>query len=130
MVMAETGSGNSNYHEYIENVYVLSETLDGYEEISRTDGKRSNFFEYSNKENNYYTFSQMVGEINNWIDNNDSQKELCKILDGTGYFQQKKSNYLILAYDGYVFKLSGDISKNEMIQLANSLTLVNEGDLY
>ena len=72
----------------------------------------------------------MVGEINNWIDNNDSQKELCKILDGTGYFQQKKSNYLILAYDGYVFKLSGDISKNEMIQLANSLTLVNEGDLY
>ena len=32
--------------------------------------------------------------------------------------------------DGYVFKLSGDISKNEMIQLANSLTLVNEGDLY
>ena len=33
----------------------------------------------------------MVGEINNWIDNNDSQKELCKILDGTGYFQQKKS---------------------------------------
>lgn len=77
-----------------------------------------------------YTFSQMVGEINNWIDNNDSQKELCKILDGTGYFQQKKSNYLIWAYDGYVFKLSGDISKNEMIQLANSLTLVNEGDLY
>ena len=59
MVMAETGSGDSNYHEYIENVYVLSETL-----------------------------------------------------------------------DGYVFKLSGDISKNEMIQLANSLTLVNEGDLY
>ena len=59
MVMAETGSGGSNYHEYIENVYVLSETL-----------------------------------------------------------------------DGYVFKLSGDISKNEMIQLANSLTLVNEGDLY
>ena len=105
MVMAETGSGDSNYHEYIENVYVLSETLDGYEEISRTDGKRSNFFEYSNKENNYYTFSQMVGEIN-------------------------KSNYLIWAYDGYVFKLSGDISKNEMIQLANSLTLVNEGDLY
>ena len=48
MVMAETGSGDSNYHEYIENVYVLSETLDGYEEISRTDGKRSNFFEYSN----------------------------------------------------------------------------------
>ena len=130
MVMAETGSGDSNYHEYIENVYVLSETLDEYEEISRTDGKRSNFFEYSNKENNYYTFSQMVGEINNWIDNNDSQKELCKILDGTGYFQQKKSNYLIWAYDGYVFKLSGDISKNEMIQLANSLTLVNEGDLY
>ena len=115
MVMAETGSGDSNYHEYIENVYVLSETLDGYEEISRTDGKRSNFFEYSNKENNYYTFSQ---------------KELCKILDGTGYFQQKKSNYLIWAYDEYVFKLSGDISKNEMIQLANSLTLVNEGDLY
>lgn len=45
-------------------------------------------------------------------------------------FSTKKSNYLILAYDGYVFKLSGDISKNEMIQLANSLTLVNEGDLY
>ena len=79
MVMAETGSGDSNYHEYIENVYVLSETLDGYEEISRTDGKRSNFFEYSNKENNYYTFSQMVGEINNWIDNNDYSWELSQI---------------------------------------------------
>lgn len=76
--MAETGSGDSNYHEYIENVYVLSETLDGYEEISRTDGKRSNFFEYSNKENNYYTFSQMVGEINNWIDNNDLKCTLCQ----------------------------------------------------
>ena len=124
VVMAETGSGDSNYHEYIENVYVLSETLDGYEEISRTDGKRMISIEYSNDIQDYYVYDQMVDSINNWVDNEKALYEECEISVGKAYFQCfDKDNSLIWSYDGYVFRLSGDISKTEMIRLANSLAL-------
>ena len=124
MVMAETGSGDSNYHEYIENVYVLSETLDGYEEIYRTDGERMISIEYSDNAQEYYVYNQMVdSSLSNWIDNEDSSIEKCNILNGVGYFQQEDTNSLIWAHDGYIYRLSGTISKNDMILLANSLTL-------
>lgn len=125
MVMAETGSGDSNYHEYIENVYVLSETLDGYEEISRTDGERMISIEYSDNAQGYYVYNQMVdSSLSNWIDNEDSSIEKCNILNGVGYFQKfENDNSLIWSYDGYAFRLSGSIDKDSMIHLANSLVL-------
>lgn len=123
MVMAETGSGDSNYHEYIENVYVLSETLDGYEEISRTDTSRMIFIEYSDNAQRYYAYYQMVDSIDNWLDNSDISYEKCLILDNIGYFQNKETNSLLWAYDGYVFRITGNISKEDMICLASSLAL-------
>lgn len=124
MVVAETGNGDSNYHEYIENVYVLSETLDGYEEISRTDGKRMITIDYKNENKDVYVFYQMVDTIDNWIDNEDSLSGKCSVLNGTGYFQKfKNDNSLIWSYDGYTFRLSGSIDKDSMIHLANSLVL-------
>ena len=125
MVVAETGNGDSNYHEYIENVYVLSETLDGYEEISRTDGKRMVTIDYKNENKDVYVFYQMVDTtIANWVDNKESIVDECEVLTGTAYFQKfETDNSLIWSYDGYIFKLSGNISKDEMIYLANSLTL-------
>ena len=124
MVMAETGSGDSNYHEYIENVYVLSETLDGYEEISRTDGERMVIIDYKNKNGDFYVYNQMVDSIDNWIDNDDTTVEKCNILNGVGYFQKfENDNSLIWSYDGYAFRLSGSIDKDSMIHLANSLVL-------
>lgn len=124
MVMAETGSGDSNYHEYIENVYVLSETLDGYEEVSRTDTRRMISIEYANETQEYYVYNQMVDSINNWVDNEKALYEECNISTGKAYFQCfDTDNSLIWAYDGYVFRLSGDISKSDMLSLADSLTL-------
>lgn len=125
MVMAETGSGDSNYHEYIENVYVLSETLDGYEEISRTDGKRMIWIEYQNSNENIYDFYQTAdASVSNWMDNADASYEKYNASIGDVYFQSKDGlNTLVWAYDGYVFKLSGNISKGDMILLADSLTL-------
>ena len=124
MVMAETGSGDSNYHEYIENVYVLSETLDGYEEISRTDGKRMIAIDYRDGTGNFYVYNQMVGSIDNWMDNDDTTVEECNVLNGVGYFQKfENDNSLIWSYDGYAFRLSGSIDKDSMIHLANSLVL-------
>ena len=124
MVMAETGSGDSNYHEYIKNVYVLSETLDGYEEISRTDGERMVIIDYKNKNGDFYVYNQMVDSIDNWIDNDDTTVEKCNILNGVGYFQKfENDNSLIWSYDGYAFRLSGSIDKDSMIHLANSLVL-------
>ena len=125
MVMAETGSGDSNYHEYIENVYVLSETLDGYEEISRTDGKRMVSIEYGDSNQNMYVFYQLVDtSLSSWIDNDSTLFEKCDVANGVGYFQNKdKINSLIWSYDGYVFKLLGDIPREDMISLANSLSL-------
>ena len=125
MVMAETGSGDSNYHEYIENVYVLSETLDGYEEIYRTDGKRMVSIEYGDSNQNMYVFYQLVDtSLSSWIDNDSTLFEKCDVANGVGYFQNKyKINSLIWSYDGYVFKLLGDIPREDMISLANSLSL-------
>ena len=48
----------------------------------------------------------------------------CDVANGVGYFQNKdKINSLIWSYDGYVFKLLGDIPREDMISLANSLSL-------
>lgn len=123
MVVVETENGEGNYHKYIENVYVLGETLDGYEEISRTDGKRLILIEYADNKQGFYAYNQMVDDIDNWVDNNDTSYEKCEVLDSFGYFQSKETNSLIWAYDGYIFRLSGTISKEDMILLANSLAL-------
>ena len=69
-------------------------------------------------------FEQMTKDTYTWVDIEDADSEKNDIVFGDAYYYEKDGTYkFVWSFEGYVFKIEGSLSKDEMVDLANSLRL-------
>ena len=123
-IFAPDPAESEYYHDTIEHIYVPGIVLEGYEEVMRQEMERFVFLQYEREQGLEYMFYQYVDNTHNWMNNEAVNFEECQINTGTAYYFEENEDYnLIWQYDGYVFRISGDITRDDMITLADSLIL-------
>lgn len=108
----------------IENVYTLEKTIEGYElvldEVSNTHVLR----EYQNKKQDTYTFFQQTQVGNAYYDAEGTDYEMVETIYHNAMLSKLNGVYsLAWVYDGYVFQIWGNLTVEELVALAESLTL-------
>ena len=82
---------------------------------------------YSNGDS-VYIFSQQTK--NTWLSaNTEEQKaEIMQTMYGTAeFYQYGEINSIVWQYQGYIFKIEGEISQEELLLLLESLKIYEEG---
>ena len=108
----------------IENVYILEKTIEGYDLVLEEIVDGHVLREYQNKEKDVYRFIQQVQVGNAYYDVEDATYETIETIYNNAMLS--KSNdiyYLVWFYDGYMFEISGNLTVEELVMLAESLTL-------
>ena len=113
------------YPDTIEKKFVPSKVLEGYEEVDSFEFSKYIQKTYRNSEGKDYRFFQETKDTNTWLDNEGVDLRREDTLFGDAFYYKKGNEYkLVWSYEGYVFKILGDLTEEEMVDLANSLRLV------
>jgi len=108
----------------IENVYILEKTIEGYDLVLEDIDDVYVLREYQNKEQDTYKFFQKGQTWNSFYDAEGTDYEMIEtIYDNTMLSELNGMYYLVWNYDGYMFEISGSLTLEELIMLAESLTL-------
>lgn len=116
-------SGDMDYPEEIEVVYTLNKVIDGY---SLSDqGEMSKLVKERYVEvDNFYVFIQQTRDLDAWINTESVYYEEVDTIYSTAYFCDNEGQLMLVwNYKGYTFKIYGDIAKEQMLDLLNSLVL-------
>lgn|GEM_PF-638461 len=108
--------------ETIEEIYSLKKKIEGYELFEEIIEPRLVIRRYKNQRQQKYKFTQQPEALTSWFDNEDTGYESVDMIYGKALFNDNdKIYYLTWFYDGYIFEISGELTKEEMISLAESL---------
>lgn len=107
----------------IKQVYVLGVIAEGYKEISREDeSKFINIF-YENDDAGWYKYCQMTVEQNTFLDTEEGDWASVTIGQYPGVYIEKDDTGNLWWFDyTYAYQLQGNLSEEEMIAVAESLT--------
>lgn len=112
------------YPTTIEKKFAPEKVLDGYEEVMREEVSKSIRIVYQNAEGTDYQFVQETRDMYTWADNENVNSQKYDTVFGDAYCYEKDSIYkLVWQYEGYIFKIEGNLKREEMVGLANSLRL-------
>lgn len=126
-VVLEADNDSEEYPTTIEQKFIPSKVLDGYTESARDEWPNAIYIAYSGINKTDYRFAQETIDMATWFDSEDAEYKKYSTTFGDAYYSEKNGIYaLSWHYEGYVFTISGELSKDEMIELANSLRLQNE----
>ena len=107
----------------IKQVYVPGVIAEGYKEISREDeSKVINIF-YENDGDGWYKYRQMTVEQNTFLDTEEGDWDSLSIGQYPGVYIEKDHTGNLWWFDyTYAYQLQGNLSEEEMIAVAESLT--------
>lgn len=112
------------YPDTIEKKFVPSKVLEGYEEVARSEMSKHVRIIYRNSDGIEYQFFQETKDTNTWLDNEGVELRKEDTLFGDAFYYRKGNEYkLVWSYEGYVFRISGNLTEDEMVSLVNSLQL-------
>lgn len=113
---------DTSEHDYIEQEYVLSECIDGYELADRIVLQNLIYSMYELDDERNYTFTQQLEQFNTNVNTENSTIELVDTMYGEAtHYSNNGLNALVWFYNGYYFKISGTITLDELKFLQESL---------
>lgn len=114
----------SDYPTSIDHVYVLGEVLEGYEVAETMETPLYSWQAFQNALGERYEFYQQLRDASVWSDNEGIDTVEANTLFGKGYYFKKGGSYYHeWSFEGYVFRIVGNLSEDLMVELANTLTL-------
>jgi len=119
--------------EKIEEIYYLQKTIDGYEFFEEITEPTVIIRRYRNEKQQEYAFTQQPQTqsqvLKSYFDSEGTEYESVDLIYGEALFNDNDDiYYLTWFYDGYVFEVSGELTKEKMISLAESLALKETTD--
>ena len=122
----EVESGEFDYPDVIEKKFKLGKVISGYELSNVTDVEKRIAYIYSSDNDPDYIFSQATKDFQMYGNNEFESYEEINIYWGKAiYYDMDTYNSLIWYYDDYVFSIIGNLSKEQMEELAESLKLAD-----
>jgi len=113
----------------IERIYYLEKTIEGYELFDEIIEPKLVVKRYKNGKQQEYKFTQRSYTFEALLDNEETKYESVDLIYGEALFNDNNEiYYLTWFYDGYAFEISGKLTKEEMISLAESLVLKETTD--
>lgn len=117
----------SDQYEYptiIEKKFKLGYILPGYECKDTSDIVKRIVYTYSNQNDDSYLFSQATRDFQMYGNNEYNSYEEINIHWGKAIYYDMDNYYsLVWYYDDYLFSITGNLSKEQMEELAESLIL-------
>lgn len=113
---------DSEQLNYISSYYYLSEIAEGFFLSEKIDLEHTVIYKYNNRNGDSYFFTQQLVENNVGI--NTEQNDYTVINSAYGdayYFDTTDVSGLIWNYNGYLFKIEGKLSQQELLKLQKSL---------
>jgi len=109
----------------IEKVYTLGKTLEGYKLISEEIDDMRVLRVYQNKDQDTYKVFQQNQAWNSYYNAEDTDYEMVETFYDNAMLSELNGIYsLVWVYDGYMFEISGSLTVQEFVTLAESLKLV------
>lgn len=122
LILKENELEDSSVQYRIETWYLLGTTIEGY---SLTDKIMLNdivMYIYSNNIGDFYNFSQQTQTANAEANTEQNKGEEIDTMYGLAYFYcYNETNALVWNYQGYSFKIEGTLTKQQLVELLNSL---------
>lgn len=116
--------GDVKYPETIEKKYVPKKVADGYEEVVKQDYIKQFIIIYDDGNNHSYVFKQETQDVGQHINTEDTKYVQCDTLYGIAYYcKNLGESQLHWDYEGYLFSILGDLSKEEMLEVVNSIVM-------
>ena len=113
----------------IERIYYLEKTIEGYELFDEIIEPKLVVRRYKNGKQQEYKFTQQSYISTSNFDNEGTGYESVDLIYGEALFNDNNEiYYLTWFYDGYAFEISGVLTKEEMISLAETIALKETTD--
>jgi len=120
----EEDNDAESYPDTIEKVFVPGKALDGYEEVGRESFSQMVRITYKNDEELEYYFYQETRDTSAWVDAENADAKLVETIFGNAYYSQKDNVFIFTwHYEGYIFRIMGNLSEENMVSIADSLKL-------
>lgn len=122
----EVYNDNKDFPEVIEKNYIPKQIAKGYTEIKREILQKQIRIVYVDDRKNIYTYTQQTQDMGQHINTEDTKYDIFFTSYGKVYYCENLGEYqLYWDYEGYIFSLLGDIERDEMLSIVNSIILEN-----
>lgn len=114
----------TNYPQKLEQIYVPSKIITGFQETERISKSVYLMIFYENAEGQWYQYQQTTVGANSLIDTEDRKCEEIQVGEWPGFYvyDGAHGNLWWLDYN-YAYHIQGNLSKKELIELAESLVV-------
>lgn len=115
-----------DYPQTIEKKYVPTKVAEGYEEVARDELSKQIRIVYlgNDKKEGIYVYTQQTEDMGQHINTEDTEYEIVEMVYGIAYFCQNiGENQIYWEHGGYLFSLVGNIDKEKMVNIINSIQL-------
>lgn len=113
----------TSFPQEIKQVYVPGAIAEGYEETSREEGSKFVNVFYENDGEGWYQYRQVTVEWNTFLDTEEGDWDSLTIGQYPGVYIDKGETGNLWWFDyTYAYQLQGNLSEEEMIAVAESLT--------
>lgn len=113
----------TSFPQEIKQVYVPGTVAEGYKETSREEGSKFVNVFYENDGDGWYQYRQVTVEWNTFLDTEEGDWDSLNIGQYPGVYIDKGETGNLWWFDyTYAYQLQGNLSEEEMIAVAESLT--------
>lgn len=112
----------TNYPQKLEQISIPAKVPDGFKELSREQASVFINIFYENSAKQWYQYQQTTVGSSSFIDTEEGDWEDVDVGQWTGAYNSKGDTGNLWWFDyNYAYQLQGDLSKEEMIEIAESL---------
>lgn len=113
-----------DYPQTIEKKYVPTKVAEGYEEVARDEMSKQIRIEYIQSKAYSYVYMQETKDMGQHINTEDTTYQAIITTYGKAWFcENLGENQMYWNYNGYMFSLVGNISKEEILNIIDSIQL-------
>lgn len=117
-------SEDTEYPSTIEKKYVPTKVAEGCEEVARDEVSKQMRIIFSNAKGATYIYTQQTQDMGQHINTEDAKYEIIETVHGPVYFcQNMGENQIYWEHGGYLFSMVGNINKEKMVNIINSIQL-------